>query len=324
MPSEELRAAWSSALRPAADPFRSALARTIEEVRTFLDARDTGESNLVSGAEASLGSFAAGRVDPERFAALLSQTLSLDESASKRIEAAFEALRDLNDRLDALLHVRVPVGGSLRDAVAGRLAEIGRAFGAAHIVSAVRADNYVESVHAGLLRGFPFARWSPTERELAPPLIVEVAGSDCRAASLAEFLDGSLKILLHVEGPAPVAPLARLIAPLTYVAQTHRIDDLAAFAGWEGAGVVALMPEEAARFRHDPAAGSDPTARLRIEQVPEDRLTAVGGTSAAQQREDLELLAAWAAVSPASTACASSDDPAGKLAAWLLQQADLN
>ena len=48
MPSDELRAAALDALKPAHADFRSALATTIEEVRSFLATRETSEEEHVS------------------------------------------------------------------------------------------------------------------------------------------------------------------------------------------------------------------------------------------------------------------------------------
>jgi len=307
-------------LRPACAPFQAAVARTIEEVRTLLDARSTNEEEQVRDAGASLGAFAAGRVDPQRFSALLAHSLSLGDRDAARIERAFEILRSLNQRRDALLDLRVPAGASVHAAVDQRLAEIGRAFGAAHVVTAIRGGTYDDDLHAGWLEAYPFARWSAAERALAPALFIEVAGADLRAGSLGPFLDGRLKIVVSVSAPAPVAPLARLIAPRTFVLQTDDPRAVEALAAWKGPGAAALVPEGAARFCHDPAAGG-----LRLDHRPGGRPRPVGGTSAAQQEEDLALLQAWSGVggaAPSSVAAAPSDT-AGQLATWLLQQANL-
>ncbi len=314
-------------LGAARESFHSALAHTIEEVRTFLDLRETSEEDQVAGTGAALGAFASGRIDPERFSALVSHDLAIDESDAERLEKAFDVLRALNARFDGLLDVRVPPGGSLRDVVAERLAEVGRAFGAAHVVTAVRAGNYDEASHAGFLDAYPFAKWSAAERALAPALYVEVEGADCRAAALSEFLDGRLRIVLATAGPCPVAPLARLVAPRTFVLQTNDPATLGPFVAHEGAGIAALVPEGAARFQHVPAPSGKTTCGLEIGYLPEGKLRPVGGISTAQQGEDLLLLGrhdhAEGHASGDGSEAEAPKDVAGQLANWLLQQADL-
>lgn len=311
---------YRNLLRPARDPFHSALARTIEEVRALLDARPSSPENQVRDTGASLGAFASGRVDPGRFAALLTHSLDLEGGEAKQIERAFAALKDLNERFDTLMELTVPPGASLRDCVAERLAEIGRAFGAAHLVNQIRAERFEEAEHGSLLDAYPFARWSGAERALAPLLFVEVDGADLSAPALAEFLDGRLRIVLSVQGPSPVAPLARLIAPRTYVLQAGEGDTLGAFAAWDGPGVAALLPAGTARFEHDPAAAS-----LAFTARPNGRPKPVGGMSTRQQEEDIALLDAWVARAvPAVTAPpAAEDDIAGRLAGWLINHAHL-
>ncbi|MDJ0520606.1 MAG: hypothetical protein QNJ90_00880 [Planctomycetota bacterium] len=331
MPSEtaaltDLVAACRAALEPAQAPFHDALARTIEEVRTFLDRRPTSAEEQVQDASASLGAFASGRVDPERFSALLTHSLTIDDSDAERIERAFDVLRELNERLASLLHVRVPAGGDIRDVVATRLAEIGRAFGAAHFVQAIRSGSYEEAEHATLLDDYPFARWSSAERALTPALLVEVDGADLHAPALAEFLDGTSRLVLHVSGASPVAPLARLIAPSTYVLQTDDAAALGALVAWSGTGIAAVLPEGTARFRHDPTAAENGRLRLEVQHLPEARPQPVGGASTSQQEEELALLAAWTkqAEAPAVAPAPAEDDVAGRLAGWLLEHANLD
>jgi hypothetical protein len=91
------------------------------------------------------------------------------------------------------------------------------------------------------------------------------------------------------------------------------------------------VPESAARFVHDPATGPDARARLKITSLPEDRRRKpVGGVSVAQQSEELlhlKSLGGQVGVAvPAEAAAVAvpvSSDPVDKLAAWLLNQADL-
>jgi hypothetical protein len=83
-----------------------------------------------------------------------------------------------------------------------------------------------------------------------------------------------------------------------------------------------LMPGDAVAFVHDPAAGETTYERFVGITFPRElRKRAIGGISAAQQAEDYALLETLAVV-PTPTGEAASD-PAGKLSAWLLSQADL-
>jgi hypothetical protein len=119
------------------------------------------------------------------------------------------------------------------------------------------------------------------------------------------------------------------------VLQTSDGQGLDRLAAWDGPGIAALVPESAARFVHDPAAGGAHGKRLSITAVPEQvPRRAVGGLSAAQQTEELGLLRSLAVAdardgAPAAAATAAEGggprpEPADKLAAWLLSQVDLS
>jgi hypothetical protein len=164
---------------------------------------------------------------------------------------------------------------------------------------------------------------------MAPPLVVAVDGRDLKAAGLADFMDGAQKIVLVVSGEATPVPLVRLITPGTFVAQTTNSIDLDRLANWDGPGIVAMVPDSAACFVHDPGRGTAASERLEITRLPEDRRRKpVGGVSVKQQSEELLQLktlgAAQGAVEePAVAVAAGSTNPVDKLAAWLLTQADL-
>ncbi|MEE8360841.1 MAG: hypothetical protein V3R71_01735, partial [Gemmatimonadales bacterium] len=184
--------------------------------------------------------------------------------------------------------------------------------------------------HSRSLGSFPFSQWSSRERSMAPPLMVTVDGADLDCATLAKFMDGSTHIVLVVQNEAPPAPLVRLITPGTYVLQTHDGSGLDRLAEWDGPGIAALMPESAARFVHDPSTGSTPAERISLDHTPDEKsIRPVGGTSVFQQLEELKQLELLATPPPAPAAPAALAAPAGapapadKLAAWLLQQADL-
>ena len=113
---------------------------------------------------------------------------------------------------------------------------------------------------------------------------------------------------------------------------------LARFAAWDGPGIAALGPDEAAQFVHDPSAGAAPWQRLTLTAKPEGApRRAIAGLSVAQQADELQLLEILAAApaapaplagpthaGPVAGAPARAADPADRLAAWLLDQADLS
>lgn len=99
--------------------------------------------------------------------------------------------------------------------------------------------------------------------------------------------------------------------------------------------MIALVNDSAARFVHDPTKGSTLADRLSADYVPEDDpRVARGAISAFRQAEDLGHLRALVAMSEfraiaptAAVAGANGDEaaaePADRLAAWLLRQADI-
>jgi hypothetical protein len=316
--------------------FRAALAESVEEVRSYLSTYHSSWESRVAAAAAELGPLASGRIDPARFAALFLEPGAVDATTVTAIKRAMETLAYLAHRGDDLLHVSVPTGGSLYAVVSEAIAEIGRGFAGARAVAHLRAAGPGNAERApetsASLGPLPFSRWNRNERRLAPPLVVDIDGGDLRAAALAEFMDGRQRILLVVEGECPPAPLARLIAPGTFVLQTHDGSGLDRLAAWQGPGIAALVPDCAVQFVHDPAAGAASWERLQILSVPErPPRRPVAGLSVAQQVEEMDLLqslvarpaAVAAAASPAGAAAAAAD-PADRLATWLLSQVDLS
>jgi hypothetical protein len=224
------------------------------------------------------------------------------------------------------------------------LAEIGRAFGAARSFELARQGRLKDGDRDSYIGGFPFRRWNRAERQIAPPLVVELDGHDAQACGLAEFLVGRQKIVLVVRDECPPALLARLITPAMFVMQTHDVAELAEIALHDGPAIAALVPESAARFVHRPG---KPAAweRLEVKHLPAapPRMS-IGRYSTFQQSEELELLRALAekpadkpveplaatngaqagtAAAAAAPPAAAPADPADRLAAWLLSQADL-
>jgi hypothetical protein len=182
---------------------------------------------------------------------------------------------------------------------------------------------YREEQHAALLEHYPFARWSRSERALAPGLVIQLPGSALVAAAVVPYLDGRMKIVFEVtDDEAPPASLARVVSPGVFVQQETGGAELEAFAAFDGVAVAALLPGDAASFVHDPAAGETTYERFVALDFPREvKKRALGGISAAQQAEDYALLETLAVVPTPSGDAA--EDPAGKLSAWLLSQADL-
>ncbi len=336
MPSDERARSVLAAFAGSTDAFRAAMATTAEQVQSYLAMLGTNHQGHVERCSAELGQFATGRIDSERFAALFGDGATADKQTRETIEAGLETLQEMAARKDDLVLFNVPSGESLLDVVDLALADIGRVFGAAHTVELSRTGRYKVAAHAHSLGSFPYARWNRTERRVAPPIIVQVDGSDLRVAGLADFLDGGQKIVLIVRGNSAPAPLVRLITPDTFVLQTAGTETFDRFAAWNGPGVAALVPESAAHFVHDPEAGTEVWDRLTIVHLPDkEPRTSFAGLSATQQLEELRQLQVLA-TRPAVAATSSAGQPAGatgepapadpidKLAAWLLREADLS
>jgi hypothetical protein len=318
MPFKEKTAVALKAIRPRKERFLSAIAATSEEIRSLLvGAGESAEDQTIA-----LGKFAQGHVDVARFATYTKSAARVDASAEAPIRAAQRALNDLLQIGDPLFVLRLDRGANLGAEVAGRLAAIGDAFAAAHLVDLAKRGQYSEEKHGHLLDGLPYADWSQSERALAPGLVVELDGADFVPAQVAPFLDAGMKMIFVVDGDAPAAAMARLVTPGTFVQQTAGADALDALVEFAGTAAAALLPEGVVEFVHDPAAGETTYERFTTLKFPKEiRKRSIGGISAAQQAEDYALLQALAVV-PTPTGEAASD-PAGKLSAWLLSQTNL-
>lgn len=235
-------------LRPALDPFRSAVAEAAEEVRAYRARHEEAAADPVGRMTRELGPFAVGRIDPLRLAGLVGQSGPLDPLTDRLMEVAHERFITAGSGGMGSYRVSVPEGADLRDAVKDALAEVGRAFGTAHAVEKARNRRYQPDLDHTLLQPHPFHRWTPAERTLAPPLVVEVSGSGLRGSGLLEFMEGNQKFVLLVRGTTPPAPLARLASPGVFVAQASGAGGLTAvsrLAGHDGPGVVAIFEEAA-------------------------------------------------------------------------------
>jgi hypothetical protein len=329
MPSEDRIAQALAAVQRPRDAFHSAVVAAIEEITAFLAAQRAPVEERAAQEAVRLGAFAAGRIDIDRFSRLLGETQAVDPLRLDGLEHALRVLRSFAQQRDDLVRVRVLPGADLRETVREALAIRGRAFSTAQQIEGLRTGRNGKrtSMQYGTLE---FRHWTKAERLIAPPLIVEVAGVDLHAAGLADYLDGAQKIVLLADGPAPAAPLARLVAPHTFVMQTSDAAALARMADYDGPGVAAVLPDGAATFVHDPTRGASLAQRLEIGSLPSPPQRALAGFSVRQQAEDLAWLAELARLASSAQAevPAAAEEPAvtsaDQLAAWLLRQTDLS
>lgn len=331
MPSDaRLTSALAAMARPIAE-FRAIIQSALDQAGTFVadQAADGGARSRRAAVE--LGRFGAGRIDPTCFAALFPAVRAADPGAVAALDRAITVLRAITARGDEAFVVDLPGGRRLGASIDAALAEFGRAFGAVILAEVVRGGRYQGSAHDRLLDPLEFHAWSKRERRYAPPLIVSLEGADLQAGALGDYADGREKIVLVVRGAAPPAPLARCITAGTLVLQTTDGSGLDRVADHDGPAVAAVMPEGAAVFLHDPAAGREPWQRLTVRTLGEVPRRAVGGSSTWQMAEDRTLLAdlartPFAIPAGAGTAAApalGAGDAVDRVAAWLLDQSGL-
>lgn len=334
MPSDDRMQQALRVLDGAQERFRSAVTAAVSEVDAFLDAHALPQTNGVGGrAAAELGPFASGRIDAGRFGALFGGGTTFDPATIETVRLARAVLAETAAADDALFTASVAAGGDLTATAVAVLARAGRAFGASHVVELVRSGRFRAEQHDTFLEVYPPERWNRGERDVAPPLLLEVDGADLHACSLAELLQGRQQVVLVVRGACPPAPLVRAISPGVLVMQVKEPASLAPLAAAEGPGVAALVPEAAALFVHAPEAGPTLKDRLQVETLPEAPRTPLRRYSVFQQQQELLQLATLADAAHAAElagpaaagagAAAEGFTTADKLAAWLLQHANL-
>lgn len=319
MPSDARVSATLAALAPAIAAYRAVLAETVDRVEHYLAA--TGPDLAHDRAAAELGQFAATRIDTQRFASFVSGGPTLDYVERAIVAAACNVLREFHRLPDTAFVLDVPQGTRLGLAVAERLAELGRPFGAALCVDLVKSGRYEAGKHDALTARFPHERWTRVERAAPPPLVVLIDGADLFAGDVAPYLDGRQRIVFVVRGGCTPAPLVRLISPSVTVVQTSKVETLAAATSAKGPAVAAVVPEGCAEFVHAPR------ERLTVAFVPQTPKRALGGWSVAQQQDDLAQLQALAVASEKAAQAATkipglddANDPVDRLAGWLLSQ----
>ena len=321
--------ALAALAQPIAE-FRAMVEGAIVQAETFLAAQHASVLHRARLAALSLGCFAEGRVDSAAFAVLFPPVAAASPDALDALMRALDVLRDVRERGDALFVVAVPTGRRLGIEVEDALALAGRAFGAVVLAETVRGGRFTPQ-HERLLEPHAFRSWNRRERRFAPPLVVLVNGAYLQASALVEFADGQEKIVLVVRGASPPAPLARCITPGTFVLQTVDGSGLDRVAAFDGPAVAALVPEGAAEFMHDPAAGREAWQRMTVQHIPTVGYAPMGGQSAWQIGEDLRLIGDLAttpfslpaAGNGAAAPAVGAADAADKIAAWLLGQAGL-
>lgn len=327
-----------AAVEPALERFRSAVARTMDEIRGRLTAGARPDDP--ERTDAGLGPLARGRIDARRFARLSAGETMLDEEAEAALRGAMEALAGVDAAGEDAFLLELGAEEELTAGVDAALARLGRAFGAARVAEEARGGRPAPREHGDPLEGLPAELWNRSERSVAPPLVVTLRGDQLRPAGLAERLEGGQKLVLVLEGEARPAALVPLITPSVLVLQTEDPEELSLVADHEGAAVAVLHPEGsgAAAFLHDPAGGDALADRLAVRSRPEaDPARPVGSVSLFRQREELLQLAALAAQgttsgpstngtgsAAAKGADAEGIEPADRLAAWLLRQANLS
>jgi len=323
------------ALSSRVEAFHSAVASAEEEIRSFVTHSRGVSEYRTEQTLVELGPFAVGRIDPEKFAALLLDSDDLTDEAEGVLERAEQILQSFSVGTDFHL-VHVEKGGDLRDAVKDALNRVGQVFGASRAVELARAGLFDPGQHNQFLAALPFRKWNRSERQLAPPMVVEVEADDLLPAGLGEFLDGAVKVVLVVKGHTSPAPLARLITPGTFVVQTADPADLQGLARSRHPGVALLFDEarpEQARFVHDPDAGATTWQRLAVSHMPEQPDVGRGRRAPVW----LEELAHLQSLAKKPSGVVLGEDgagplempveegtPADQLAAYLLSQIDLS
>lgn len=330
MPSDPRTERALAALAQPIAEFRALVQGALTQADAFIAAQDATPDEIAAAARTELGEFAARRIDAAAFAALFPKARPVDPAAFAAMRRAAEVLRSVRFLGDDMFVLDVPSGARLGVAVNDAIAGAGRAFGAVMLAEIVRGGRFDAAKHGRLLEPVEFLAWSKTERRIAPPLVIEVDGSDLHAGSLADFADGREKLVLVVRGACGPAPLARCITPGTLVLQTVDGSGLERVASFDGPAIAALVPAGAAEFLHDPAGGRESWQRLSVAQLPEPPKRAIGGLSAFQMGEDLRMLADLArtpfsvpVASGAAVAAVGASDAVEKIASWLMGEAGL-
>ena len=327
MPSDErVRAALSATEGPRRD-FLSSVRTTADQVDAFLRARKGKTHHVSEQVAESLGGFAAGRIDASKFSAFLPARDELPPTLVDAMERAGGALREVARLRDEDFVVQAESGESMSEAARRGLGRLGRAFGAAEMVEAIRSGRTPDKTAEGKLTRYDPDDWTSRERQLAPPVVVLARGESLRGAQMRDWLEGMQQIVVVADGPCPPAPMVSLLSPGVLVGQVHSIAALEVMDQFDGPAAVAIVASESASWMHDPRR----TPPLEIHSKPAaPPQSAVGPISPWRQEQDLAHLerigAPLAGARPATgngTGTPEEVAPADRLAAWLLKQADV-
>ena len=308
--------------------FRALVRDALTRAESFQAAQGASVGERATRAASALGRFAADRIDPARFAVLFGPTQVAPAAALQALERVVDTLRGVIALGNDLFIVDVPPHGHLEPVLRLALGEVGRAFGAIILTDLIRGGRYSPELHDRFLDPMQFSAWNSVERQIAPPVVVTIDGSDLHAGELAPFADGREKVVLLIRDDCAPAPLARCITPGTLVLQSHDCLPLDRLASFDGPAVAAILPGEAATFFHDPTGGRESWQRLVIGDPGYAPKRAIGGASVWQMTEELALLADLARIpmvmpDRSRVQAPQSGDVVDRIAAWLLSQSEL-
>jgi len=202
MPSDPRIALALGALKQSTAEFRSAVQGALAQAESFLAAQSADPLARSERAARELGVFGARHVNAERFAAVFGTAPPTEPASREALDRAITILRDVATQGDALFVAEVTKGRPLGVTIDEALAGAGRAFGAIVIAELVRGGRYIPAEHDRLLDATEFRAWNKAERRFAPPLVVEVKGSELHAGALLDFADGREKLSLPPDSAA--------------------------------------------------------------------------------------------------------------------------
>lgn len=145
------------ALKGSIDAYRAAIGVAADRIEGYLAV--TAEDPRHERESVSLGEFAAGRIDIERFAAVSANGNAMDEFERALLTRARDLLREYQKLPDVKFVQDVPPGGRVNLVLANAFAELGRPFGASLTAELVRSGRYDAAEHGVLLHGLPRHPW---------------------------------------------------------------------------------------------------------------------------------------------------------------------
>ena len=107
MPSDERIELALKALSDQTQSFRSALANTIEQIRSFQASHGSNAEGKVARLQEELGPFADDLIDADKFSALFADSLKLDTLTLDPEDPRQVSLRVINQRLRGIRHLDI-------------------------------------------------------------------------------------------------------------------------------------------------------------------------------------------------------------------------